>query len=150
MVHQVLRHEATLRQDNRLGARIARRDGHDGGLAQGVNLLELRGREEGFFVAVEDLDFVGDFEFFEEPDDALRAGVIEPGGGELAICCEYASRGGGRCDTALSRLFFLIPFQIISLQFARRHSYTKGHREKESLTYQYSVILGNSSEDMTK
>lgn len=106
MVHQVLRHEATLRQDNRLGARIARRDGHDGGLAQGVNLLELRGREESFFVAVEDLDFVGDFEFFEEPDDALRAGVIEPGGGELAICCEYASRGGGRCDTALSRLLF--------------------------------------------
>lgn len=129
MVHQVLRHEATLRQNNRLGARIARRDGHDGGLAQGVNLLELRGREEGFFVAVEDLDFVGDLEFFEEPDDALGAGVVEPGGGELAFGCERASHGGGRYEYCAFSSSFLFKSSPSNLRADTRTQRDTGKRK---------------------
>lgn len=32
-------------------------------------------------LTVEDLEFVGDFEFLEEPEDALGAGLFEPGYG---------------------------------------------------------------------
>jgi hypothetical protein len=37
-----------------------------------MDFLELGRRKVGFRVAVEDLEFVGDFQFLEEPEDALR------------------------------------------------------------------------------
>jgi len=51
-----------------------------GRLAQGVHFLELGTRELGLLVPVEDLDGVGDVEGDEEPEDALGAGLFEPGG----------------------------------------------------------------------
>jgi hypothetical protein len=44
-----------------------------------VNFLELGRGEVGFWVAVEDLEFVGEFELFEKPEDALGARLFEPG-----------------------------------------------------------------------
>jgi hypothetical protein len=42
-----------------------------------VDLLQLRACTAGF-VALEDFDVVFEVEFFEEPDDALGAGLLEP------------------------------------------------------------------------
>lgn len=97
MVHQVLRHEATFGQDNRLLAIARRRDGNDGGLSKRMDLLKLRGREQGFLVAVEDLDFIRDLELFEQPDDALGAREIQPGkDGGLFLSAECNGAYEGR------------------------------------------------------
>jgi hypothetical protein len=79
MVHEILRHEAALGQDDGL-ARIAAwgDDADNRRLAKGVNLLELLGGEKRFLVAVEDFNLVGNLEFLQEPYDALRAGVVQP------------------------------------------------------------------------
>lgn len=51
-------------------------DGEDGGFAEGVHVLEFRGCEH--VLAFVGLDGVVYFGFFEEPDDALGAGLFEP------------------------------------------------------------------------
>lgn len=92
---EVLRHVAALGEDNGLllllllllaiagggggGGGGRRRDDDDGGFAEGVDLFELRGCEE-LLVAVVELDVELDLELFEEPEDALGAGAVEPGG----------------------------------------------------------------------
>jgi hypothetical protein len=43
-----------------------------------VDFLELRRGEVGFWVAVEDFEFIGEFELFEKPKDALGARLLEP------------------------------------------------------------------------
>lgn len=43
-----------------------------------MDFFELGWCETGFGVAVEDYEFVGDREGFEEPEDSLGAGLFEP------------------------------------------------------------------------
>lgn len=74
MIQQILHNKATLSDDHGFRSRGLHRD--DGRFAQGVDLLELGGRELGGWVAVEDLKLVRDFELFEEPEDALGAGFL--------------------------------------------------------------------------
>lgn len=77
---EVLGHPAALGQHNGLGIGAGGRDADDGRLAERVHLLELRGRQEGLLVAVEDFDLVVDLELLEEPKDALGARLLEPAG----------------------------------------------------------------------
>ena len=53
------------------------RDANDGRAAEGVDFLQFGACAAGF-VALEDLDVVFEVELFEEPDDALGAGLLEP------------------------------------------------------------------------
>lgn len=79
MLEQVLDDDGGLGQDDGLGG-AGRRDVHDGGLAERVELLELVARQVRLRVPVEDLEVVGELELLEEPEDALGAGLVEPGG----------------------------------------------------------------------
>lgn len=53
-------------------------DFDDGRFAQRVDFLELGGCEH-FGGALEDFNVVVDITFFEEPDEALGSGLVEPG-----------------------------------------------------------------------
>lgn len=78
MLNEVFHNQSALSYDCGLGG-SSRLDAYDGGFAQCVNFLEFWRAELCFLVAVEDLEFVGEVEFFEEPEDALGAGLFEPG-----------------------------------------------------------------------
>lgn len=79
MLAQILDNHRRLGQHKRLGRRAGRLEGDDGRLAERVDLLELGGCEV-VGAALEDLEVIGEVEFFEEPEDALGAGFFEPGG----------------------------------------------------------------------
>lgn len=76
VIAQVLGDGAGLGQHQRLVG-VLGLDGDDGRLAKGVDLLELWGCEH-IRAALECLQLVGDAEFFEEPEDALGARLLEP------------------------------------------------------------------------
>ena len=88
VIAEPLDDEAALGEHEALGA-AGGRDTQHGGLAERVDLLELRRGELRGRVAVEDLDRVLELELVEEPDDALSSGVVEPMGGERGDVCEY-------------------------------------------------------------
>ena len=76
MVDQVLGHEPRLGKYERIWG-IRGFDGEDGGFAERVHVLEFRGCKH--VLAFVGLDGVVYFGFFEEPEDALGAGLFEPG-----------------------------------------------------------------------
>lgn len=84
VVQDILNDKPTLGDDNRFST-IYRGDGDHGGLSQRVDFLELGRGEEGFLVAVEDLEFVVHIEFLEEPSYTLGTGLFEPW--QLVLCC---------------------------------------------------------------
>lgn len=66
VIQEILDNETTLGNDDGLrGVRVL--DADDGGFAQRVDLFEFRGREVRYWVPVEDLQLVGEFQFFQEP-----------------------------------------------------------------------------------
>lgn len=60
------------------------RDADCGRAAERVEFLQF-GACAAFFVALEYLDVVLELELFEEPDDSLRARLLEPGPSRSAI-----------------------------------------------------------------
>ena len=90
VVDEVLDDEAGFGEDEGLGSRGGF-DAHEGGFAQRVDLLQLRGREHG--LALVGFEGVGQLQLFEEPEDALGAGLVEPMGGGFS-----GGVGGGRCE----------------------------------------------------
>lgn len=79
MLGEVLSDQAALSKDDVWSA-SGGLDGDDWGFAERVDLLELGRSEMRFGVAVEDGYLVGDGELGEEPENALGAGFLEPGG----------------------------------------------------------------------
>lgn len=79
MLGEVLGDQAALRKDDVWSA-SGGLDGDDGGFAERVDLLELGRSEMSFGISVEDGNLVGDGELGEEPENALGAGFLEPGG----------------------------------------------------------------------
>ncbi|KFY44725.1 hypothetical protein V495_03292 [Pseudogymnoascus sp. VKM F-4514 (FW-929)] len=79
MLSQVLGDEPAL-CDNNFWAAIYGFNADDGRFAEGVDGFELGGGEVSLWVAVEDFEIVGETELGEEPEDALGAGFLEPGG----------------------------------------------------------------------
>ena len=67
--------------------------GEDGGFAEGVDLEERRGGFEGR--AVVDLDFVGQVELLEEPEDALGARLVQPVVGPVSVGLAGSQRWAG-------------------------------------------------------
>jgi hypothetical protein len=78
VIGQVLGDETRLGKDQRIGSARSG-DADYRRLAQRVNLLQL-GRCKHFGGALEDFDVVVDIAFFQEPDEALSSGFIEPDG----------------------------------------------------------------------
>lgn len=78
MVREVFDDKAGFREHQGRGRRWIRDrlDAHDGGFAQRVDLFEGGGREHG--LPLVGAQGVGEVELFEEPEDALGAGFIEP------------------------------------------------------------------------
>lgn len=83
MRNQILDDEGAFGDGNGLAA-AGGLDGHDGRLAEVVNLLEFGRREMCGGVAVEDLELVRDVQFLEQPEDSLGAGLFKPGCGRSA------------------------------------------------------------------
>ncbi len=81
MIDQVLDDVGRFRNDHRLSGGGGF-DFDDGRLAERVDVLEFLGGEH-FFGAFERFEGVVEFELFEEPEDALGAGLFEPGVGCL-------------------------------------------------------------------
>ncbi len=86
MVREVFDDEARFRKHQGRGRRWIRDrlDAHDGRFAQRVDLFEGGGREPNGLPLV-GAQGVGEVELFEEPEDALGAGFIEPFLGGLCV-----------------------------------------------------------------
>ena len=78
MVGEIFDDEARFGEDQWRGWIRGGLDAHEGGLAQRVHLFQ-RGWREHVFPLV-GLEGVGELELFEEPEDALGAGLFEPVG----------------------------------------------------------------------
>lgn len=89
MLAQVLRHEAALGQDEGRAAGAGAGDADDGRLAERVHALEGGGRQQRLAVAAEALHLVGGAELLEEPEDALRARLVEPAG--VGVSCRHGA-----------------------------------------------------------
>ena len=76
VVAQILRNKARLSENQRRGG-VCVLDTDNGGLSEGMDVLEFLGGEH-VGAALEGFQFVGDVEFFEEPEDALGAGLLQP------------------------------------------------------------------------
>lgn len=77
MLAEIFYDDATLSDDNRLICTLGL-DGDDWRLSQGMNSLQLERRKLCTWVAVEDFEFVWRSKGFEEPENALGAGLLEP------------------------------------------------------------------------
>ncbi len=78
MIQEVLNDERAFRDYDRLGG-AGGRDGNYWGFPQWVDSFEFWGSETCDFVPVEDLELVGEVEFFKEPENTLAARSIKPG-----------------------------------------------------------------------
>jgi hypothetical protein len=90
VLSQVLGDEPALCNHN-FRAAIYGLNADDGGFAEGVDGFQLGGGEVCLGVAVEDFEIVGETELGEEPEDALGAGFLEPGG----VSGGWIEDGGG-------------------------------------------------------
>lgn len=80
VIEQVLDDKSRFGDDDGLSGSWGRYR-EDGGFSKGVVFFEGRVCEVGFGVPFEGFEGVGEGEFFEEPKDALGAGLFEPGRG---------------------------------------------------------------------
>lgn len=96
VVAQILDDHARLREDQRPrgGWRL---DGDDGGFAERVDLLELR-RSEVVLPELVDLEVVGQVQLLEQPEDALRAGFLQPAFALLVSLLEVIRKRCRRTD----------------------------------------------------
>ena len=78
MLDQVLDDDRALGDDRGLAGTCGL-DADDRGLSEWVDLFQLRRCEHGLRVAMEDFELVGELQLFEQPENALRAGLVEPG-----------------------------------------------------------------------
>lgn len=86
VITQILGDGAGLGQHERLVG-VLGLDGDNGRFAKRVDFLELRGSKH-VGSALEGLEFIRDAEFFEEPEDALGARLLEPVKSDLcAVVC---------------------------------------------------------------
>ena len=69
-------------------------DGDHGRLAERVDVSQLLGREH-VLAALEGLQLIGKVELLEEPDDALSAGLLEPGLVSGIVAASYIDFDGG-------------------------------------------------------
>lgn len=76
VVAQILGDKARLSENQRLGG-VFVLDANDGGLSEGMDFLKFLGSKH-VGTALEGFEFVGNVEFFEEPEDALGAGLLQP------------------------------------------------------------------------
>lgn len=76
VVAKVFRNEPRFSQDQRFGG-VGILDTDDGGLSEGVHLLELLGAEH-VRASLEGFEVIVNAEFFEEPEDALGSGFLQP------------------------------------------------------------------------
>ena len=87
VVTEVFRNEPRFRQDQRFG-RVGILDPDDGGLSEWVHLLELLGAEH-VGASLEGFEIIVDAEFFEEPEDALGSGFLQPGWSVPGLCVSW-------------------------------------------------------------
>lgn len=76
VVAQILCNKTRLCENQWLGG-VCVLDTYNGGLSEGMDVFEFLGCEH-IGAALEGFEFVGDVEFFEKPEDALGAGLLQP------------------------------------------------------------------------
>ena len=88
MVDEVLDDVARLGDGDGRAARRGGGDGDDGGFAEGVHALQVRWGEH--LLPLEGVEVVVEVELFEEPEDALGAGLFEPAIGGVRVDCIFS------------------------------------------------------------